>query len=173
MSERASRDRILDAAEIRARAGGYNSFSFRDIANDVGVKSSSVHYHFPTKTDLAVALAERYSEMAKAHLGDPRDRSPKDAIDRVGAMFRDSLNVQKKMCLCGLFGAETEALPPPVARAVAAYFRMVIDFLDKALGADWAGLPPVAIVARFEGALILARSLEDPALFEEAVADLV
>ena len=40
---------IMDAAERRMRIGGFNGFSFREIAADVGVKSSSVHYHFPTK----------------------------------------------------------------------------------------------------------------------------
>ena len=42
---------IMDAAERRMRIGGFNGFSFREIAADVGVKSSSVHYHFPTKGD--------------------------------------------------------------------------------------------------------------------------
>ena len=49
---------IMDAAERRMRSGGFNGFSFRDIADDVGVKSSSVHYHFPTK-DALVAEAYR------------------------------------------------------------------------------------------------------------------
>ncbi len=40
---------IMDAAELRMRGGGFNGFSFREIADDVGIKSSSVHYHFPTK----------------------------------------------------------------------------------------------------------------------------
>lgn len=40
---------IMDATEERIRQGGYSGFSFREIAADVGVKSSSVHYHFPIK----------------------------------------------------------------------------------------------------------------------------
>ena len=44
---------IMDAAERRIRELGYNGFSFRDIAADVGIKSASVHHHFPTKPALA------------------------------------------------------------------------------------------------------------------------
>ena len=53
---------ILDAAEARMRLGGFNGFSFRGIAADVGVKSSSVHYHFPTKETLAAAVIHRYTD---------------------------------------------------------------------------------------------------------------
>jgi TetR/AcrR family transcriptional repressor of nem operon len=56
------RNAILDAAEARIRRGGYSGFSFREIAVDVGVKSSSVHYHFPTKEMLAAAVARRYTD---------------------------------------------------------------------------------------------------------------
>ena len=31
------------------RRGGFHGFSFRDLAADVGIKSASVHYHFPIK----------------------------------------------------------------------------------------------------------------------------
>ena len=53
------RERILSAAEKRVRAVGFNAVSFRDLANDVGVKSSSVHYHLPRKQDLGEQLGKR------------------------------------------------------------------------------------------------------------------
>lgn len=28
---------------------GYNGLSFRELAKEVGIKSASIHYHFPTK----------------------------------------------------------------------------------------------------------------------------
>ena len=53
---------IIDAAERRMQLGGFGGFSFREIAADVGIKSSSVHYHFPTKEDLAAAVIRRWAE---------------------------------------------------------------------------------------------------------------
>src|SRR5260370_10442546 len=52
---------IMDAAERRMQLGGFGGFSFREIAADVGIKSSSVHYHFPTKEDLAAAVIRRWA----------------------------------------------------------------------------------------------------------------
>ena len=37
------RERILGAAEKRVRALGFNAVSFRDLASDVGVQSSTLH----------------------------------------------------------------------------------------------------------------------------------
>lgn len=36
----------MDAAEKRIRKAGFNGFGFRKIAADVGIKNSTVHYHF-------------------------------------------------------------------------------------------------------------------------------
>jgi TetR/AcrR family transcriptional repressor of nem operon len=163
------RNRILDAAEIRARRGGYGGFSFREIADDVGVKSSSVHYHFPTKADLGECLVKRYTERAADYLGVAAKLTPDQAIQRVTQMFRDALIKDDKMCLCGLFGAESDALPPEIRAATADFFRLVIVYLTQAFGPDWPGEPPAAILAKLEGALILARTLGDPSLFEVSV----
>ena len=51
------REALLKVAEDKVRKGGYNNFSFREIANEVGIKSASVHYHFKTKADLGAEPA--------------------------------------------------------------------------------------------------------------------
>ena len=56
------KDDLLKVAEVKVRQGGYNNFSFREIANEVGIKSASVHYHFPTKADLGAELAHQYTD---------------------------------------------------------------------------------------------------------------
>jgi len=164
------RDRILDAAEARARRGGYNSFSFRELAEDVGVKSSSIHHHFSSKPVLAEALARRYAERTRDHLGDVAELSADDALARVTALFRDALVRDDRMCLCGLFGAERDVLPPAVNTAVASFFRLILEYLRTAFAGDNKQELPEAILARLEGALILARSLRDQAVFEAAVS---
>ena len=139
-------------------------------AEDVGIKSSSVHYHFPTKGDLAEALARRYTKRAAERLGEPDGLAPGEGAVRVSALFRDALLIDDRMCLCGLFGAERDALPPSVAAAVADFFRLILDYLDRAPKAGERNEEPAAMLARLEGALILARTLNDPSLFEAATA---
>lgn len=164
------RDRLLDAAEARARRGGYDAFSFRDIAHDVGVKSASVHYHFPTKPDLAQALARRYTQRARERLGDASTLTADEARARVTALFRDALETDDLMCLCGLFGAQRDVLPPSVESEVTAFFQMVLEYLRSASSRGERTEPPEATLARLEGALILARSLRSRAVFDSAIA---
>ena len=56
------REQIEAIASAAIRKSGLNSVSFRTLADEVGVKSSSVHYHFPTKLDLAQSVVGVYTE---------------------------------------------------------------------------------------------------------------
>jgi TetR/AcrR family transcriptional repressor of nem operon len=66
-------DQLLDAAQELAQTRGYNAFSYRDLAERVGIRSASIHHHFPSKADLGRALVARY-----------RDRFS-DGLRRIGA----------------------------------------------------------------------------------------
>ena len=98
MSETANA--IMDVAEARIRRGGYNSFSFRDIAAVVGVKSASVHYHFPTKEKLAAAVARRYTDRFFQAI-DERVAMGDNIVEAWRGGFRDALLHDGTLCLCG------------------------------------------------------------------------
>lgn len=34
---------------------GFNAFSYSDLADEIGIKKASIHYHFPSKIDLGIA----------------------------------------------------------------------------------------------------------------------
>lgn len=53
-----TREHLLESAADLLQRVGYASFSFRDLADAVGIRAASVHYHFPTKADLGVALVD-------------------------------------------------------------------------------------------------------------------
>ena len=94
---------ILDSAERLVRRRGYNGFSFRDLATEVGIKSASVHYHFPTKADLGAAVAHRYADRFINALGDPNDplAAPHALLEGYVDAFRRALVMDRQMCLCG------------------------------------------------------------------------
>ncbi len=79
MSETA--ERLMDLAETRIREAGYRGFSFRDLAAEIGIKSASVHHHFPTKAGMAAAVARRYGERFFELVG-RREGEAADDVDR-------------------------------------------------------------------------------------------
>lgn len=169
------KEQILSEAENRVRTGGYNNVSFRDLADAVGIKSASVHYHFPTKADLGVALAERYTDSFMLNLGSAKDASNDDPFASYIELFRHALNVDKKMCLCGVLGAELDGLPSVVRLATRRFFERNIEWLSDAhqhkYGSSKAEASTAAIklISLLEGALLVSRSLDNTSLFDQAV----
>lgn len=165
-------DRILDAAESRVRHAGYHGFSFRDLAGDVGIKSASIHHHFPTKELLVARLASRYSEKIRKSLAElPSGRA---RIAAYRSMFRGQLEGGFGMCLGGMLGVESDDIPCSVAEENRQFFEMLIADLATAL----TGVSPQperaasSVVAQLEGAMLLARSFGSIERFDEATGSL-
>lgn len=49
--------------------GGYNSFSYADIAEIVGISKPSIHHHFPSKAELVRSAVTRYRAAAARNFG--------------------------------------------------------------------------------------------------------
>lgn len=172
-----SRESILDAARQTAQLHGYAGLNFRDLANEVGMTSASIHYHFPTKAHLGAAVARRYWEdtaqsleaMADAE-GDAR-RSLHDYPNE----FRKSLANGNRLCLCSFMAAEYDDLPDAVKTEVQAFADVNIAWLRKVLEA--AGVVAAsesegrarAIFAAVAGAQLVARSRADIALYDSMI----
>jgi TetR/AcrR family transcriptional regulator, transcriptional repressor for nem operon len=167
------RDAILDAAEKRMREGGFHACSFREIADDVGIKSASVHYHFRTKADLAKSLVARYETKVLKAIGDPEDE--RDLAVKLEAMrgaFRSGLRRGDGMCLCGVLATELHSLPSPVGTATRRYFAACNDWLARAFaGASVAEPHRMALqwTALLQGAMLQAIALGDIAAFDAVV----
>lgn len=175
----AKAEEILDVAERMARIGGYNGFSFREIAKEVGIKSASVHYHFPGKAELGAALAQRYTGRFLDGLGAPDEpgAEPEVLLKRYVAAYRSSLVDDGLMCLCGMLGAEIAYLPEAVAQEARGFFQANIAWLTAVLarkgGKRDARAEAMRMVATLEGALIVARSLDDTEAFDAVTRDLL
>jgi TetR/AcrR family transcriptional repressor of nem operon len=171
------KEEILKAAQLKVRSGGYNNFSFRELASEVGIKSASVHYHFPTKSDLGAALAQQYTDDFLNALGDPDElyAEGKNPIDVYVNFFRDALIKDNKMCLCGLLGAESDSLPEKVRNETKSFFERNLDWLEQAhtvIATDnkvAAKSKAIRTIAMLEGAMLISKTLDDNNVFEEAV----
>jgi TetR/AcrR family transcriptional regulator, transcriptional repressor for nem operon len=161
---------ILDAAETRARRGGYNGFSFRELAEDVGIKSASVHYHFPTKEHLAEVLTHRYVDRMAEYLGDPAKLAPRAAVRHLANAFVTANETDDQMCLCGLFAAESGCLPQQVRPEVTAFFDLIAKWLDVALRPAESAPKALEIIAALEGGMLMSRAKQDPAVLRAIVS---
>jgi TetR/AcrR family transcriptional regulator, transcriptional repressor for nem operon len=117
-------EEILDLAQNLFQERGYNAFSYRDLSKQVGIKTSSIHYYFPTKGDLAKALVLRYREQfrkAFSQIG-IQTNDPREKLERYLQLFIDGFRSCKRVCLCSMLASDFVNLPEGVQKEVKALF---------------------------------------------------
>lgn len=171
--ERSMKDRILDAAERRMRSVGYNAVSYRELADDVQIKSASIHYHFPAKEDLGVQLVERYKERFEERLNQIDKADLEGAIVGFLKLYADALTVGETMCLCAVLGAESNGLPSEVKNRVGSFFQLNIAWLadlNERHGLADMEMSPAEIISGLEGAMIVSTSRTDRTILDQLIA---
>lgn len=155
---------ILDVACESLQRKGVNGFSFRDLADAVGVKSSSVHYHFANKTDLFTEIVLHFQEIVSKHLEsvDEQSTSLKQCLFSFIDIFESSLK-EDKFCVCGMLAVDRQHLAPEVIEVLQGSFQGLEAWLLQVMGK----YPATKIsseslthllIASCEGALLLDRA---------------
>jgi TetR/AcrR family transcriptional regulator, transcriptional repressor for nem operon len=171
------REAALQAAMVSAQTHGYNALSFRDLAAEIGVKSPTLHYHFPTKADLAEALMERYCDELARNLEPYTDKPFEEAIERYIQLFKVGFDGSNKMCLAGMMSAEVTALPDGAINGIARFANYQTDWLKRVLAKKHTRMSKErlenrarAIVSALEGAMLMSRGHGgDEAAFDRVI----
>jgi TetR/AcrR family transcriptional regulator, transcriptional repressor for nem operon len=172
-----SKEAILAAAKRTAQAHGYSGLNFRDIAKDVGIKSASIYYHFPSKADLGAAVARRYWQDTAADLESilTEASDPVRCLRQYPDVFRKSLESDNRLCLCSFMAAEYDDPPEAVKKEVQAFADVNVAWLSRVLSAAAVVSPEKsdrrarAIFAAVAGAQLMARSRSDISLFDALI----
>jgi TetR/AcrR family transcriptional regulator, transcriptional repressor for nem operon len=109
---------ILDIAEELLLSRGYNGFSYNDIAEKVGIRKASIHYHFPSKADLGSAVIRRYNEEFKAWCNSKINLSSSDKLKEFFALYKYLSDNGKKICPVGMLTAEYPTLPDVIKKDI-------------------------------------------------------
>lgn len=165
-------ERLMDLAEVHIRRAGYAGFSFRDIAIEAGIRSASVHHHFPTKASMATAVATRYADRFFAEVAARPGETPEEAIASYRSAFKTVLRRDGGMCLFGILGAQAGGLSPDVAVVILDFFDHCIADLAARIGGHDAQNRAFQTMAALEGAMILANLFGDMNAFDQAVSAL-
>ena len=161
------RDQLEAAATKAIQYGGFNSLSFRTLADEVGVKSSSVHYYFPEKSDLAQALIEKYTEDFLITLTSisATQKTPKEQLKEFVTIF-ETLIDKEYMCLCGMLAAEVNHLSDKNKQLLSKFFTATEEWLYQIIHSHnpLREIPHSSrelakiIISGLEGAMLLDRA---------------
>ncbi|MBN4667617.1 TetR/AcrR family transcriptional regulator [Pandoraea nosoerga] len=175
------RDQLLDHAQTFLMTRGYNGFSYRDLAERVGVKTSSIHYYFPAKEDLVLEAIRAYDAAIDEGVGGIGETlSPARKLAQYAQGFGRIAADGHRICLCGMLAADIETLPETVRRAVQEFFAKHEAWLADVLTQGVADGSLVltsspeatarALFAGFQGSVMASRLFRAPSRLEDVVA---
>ena len=166
-----SKRTILNMAEDLLQYNGFNGFSYAHIASELGVKNAAIHYHFPTKEDLSIAVIKRYRDRFQLWINNSRvkDLSPEKKLDWFLSIYNDMRVEQGKVCLVGSMEVEFNTIPEGLQAEVEALHRELLDWLENMLAEGreagvfhFHGEPAnkaALLLSSLQGALQMARAL--------------
>ena len=176
-------EQILDLAEMLIRTRGYSAFSYQDIAGSLGIRKASIHYHFPSKTDLGTAVVDRYVARFGAALTAIAEDPSQTSMAMLDFYIEPYIGYAKRadqVCLCGALAGKILALPPELRSRVDGFFRAHQAWLTGILkrGMDrgeFALAAPASKVARLvfgalQGALLVRRTTGDASQLRDVIA---
>lgn len=108
-----TREQLLTVAADLLQRVGYASFSFRDLAEAVGIRAASVHYHFPTKADLGVALVDWFRAQSDPQMAALCQAYPnvRDRLLALAEQVAEHTCTNGKSCPINLLLSEFSVLP--------------------------------------------------------------
>ena len=165
--------RLLDTAQLLIQQRGYNAFSYKDLAEAVGIRTASIHYHFPSKAALGVALIDRYVGHLEQTLAqiDGSAAPARTKLERFIDLYR-ATESGGGLCLCGSLASDVGTLDPALAGGVRRYLRLSREWVEATIhegvrSGDFraASTGPAtvaaALVAGLQGGLVVAQAAAD------------
>lgn len=164
-----TRTRILDLAEELLLERGFNAFSYQHLAKELGVKPAAIHYHYPSKDDLGMAIVARQLRRLRKWRDLPRvaDLPPAAQFEALLSVYDTHLGHDRRVCLFGALAADFRTLPAPMQAELRTFNRELTEWLAQVLAVGRAtgtlrfvGSPAakaVQVLTTLAGALQVAR----------------
>lgn len=169
---------ILQRTNELLAKGGYNGFSYADIAERVQVRKASIHHHFPTKADLVKATVVLHREATRRGLQslDALDVDPLERLITYARFWAQCIEGSNPpICICAMLAAELPAIPVEVADEVKGHFNDLHAWImsnmqqGQSNGAMRLTDSPAAeasmFMAAIHGAMLSARAAGDASVF--------
>lgn len=174
-----TQDAIADAAQRAILEQGYKAMSFRALAAEVGIKSASVHYHFPTKADLVFYVMRRHREVFAEQLVLPKKKrqAAQKALNHFIDEFKRQAVEHDQMSIGAILLAEKSLLDERTQAELSGFYAdkmewltTVVSYMTKEwMPTDQAQGYAHQILASLHGATLLVQATGDPEAFEKAM----
>src|SRR5690606_17070761 len=126
------KETIIELADDFIRMRGYNAFSYNDLSRDIGIKTASIHYHFPFKSDLGVAVIQEHERRLEEFKERHEAAAPTDKIAHFLDLYT-KLRSENKICLVASLTSAFNTIDDKIQQALQQYAENIIDWLSSTL----------------------------------------
>jgi TetR/AcrR family transcriptional repressor of nem operon len=169
-----TKDKLLEVAQLMIQTRGYNAFSYADLAKLVKIRKASIHYYFPAKVDIGIAVTRQYREQFLNLLTEINNQEIPwlDKIKHYIRLYQEVLN-DNRICLCGSLAADIRTLPKKLQNEVRLFFSDNIDWLAQILP-DKNTEKAQMLLSTLQGAMLMAGTqANDKDVFSAIVKQLL
>jgi len=131
-------DRKTEILKVTAqilKEKGFDSFSYNDLSQKVGISKASIHHHFKRKEDLGLAMLVFLKEgTVRRHEGVRNlDSSPMDKLDTFFDMQAKVIEYGEKNCPINALQANIAVLTPEMTAVLKEIGELEIDLMASIL----------------------------------------
>ncbi|AVQ12620.1 Transcriptional regulator, TetR family [Leptospira santarosai] len=177
-----TKEKIVTIARDYFQSVGFRSFSFQDIANDLGIKKASIHYHYPSKEELGLEILEAYNKDFKRFIENIRKRSPRVRLFGLFKLYVSYAGENGNICPFGVVGTEYRALSQTIRDKTLILQDQHRDFLIQTLHdgvRDGSFLLTLGVhdtadlfISAIQGAMQISRIRKDKKYFPKMIQSL-
>lgn len=154
-----TRELLLDATQMLIQTRGYNAFSYADLTQIVNIRKASIHYHFPTKVDLGVAVTRRYRKNFSEQLASISELKISwiEKIGHYANLYKNVLN-ENRLCLCAALASDIQTLPLKLQNETRGFLTDNVAWLSQIINKKNSEAAHM-ILSTLQGGMMLAKSL--------------
>lgn len=176
-----TKEKIVETADRLVRARGYNAFSYKDISAPLSIKNAAVHYHFPAKADLGIAVVEREISGFIVKTAEWAALPEDEQIMKLFEVF-ERYSRDENICLVASLASDFKTLEPAMQAKVREMSDNILSWLTACLEAGRnkgllkftgpAAIRALLIITNLQSSLLMSR-IKGQVIFRQITGQLL
>lgn len=126
------KETIVKLGDHLIRDKGYNAFSFYDISRKLKIKNASIHYHFPTKTDLGISILKFHDSKLDVLMNSVSGKSPMVKLKAFLSIY-SNIRTEDRVCLVGSLATDLKTVDAGMAKELKAFAGKILQWVTGIL----------------------------------------
>jgi len=127
-----TRESIVRLGDQLIREKGFNAFSFYDLSKKLKIKNASIHYHFPTKTDLGLSILKDHTDRLRELIQSTTAKNPLQKLHAFLSIY-ERIKSEDRVCLVGSLATDLKTVDGKMANALKVLACEILNWVTDIL----------------------------------------